>query len=480
MLSNTHQSISIFIASILFAFLACTPWQQQTQAPPPTATPIVLRFNIDGQAAAVNDPNPTPTRTQNLQLPTVQLLPTPAPTLTSTPVPSSTVPLAQPTTLLLPTLPPPTEPLPTPTSTPEAEGGIYTGNMTDLIEPQGPGPGYTLPSEANQLEFKWAWRGVEIRPCQLQEGYSFEVRLWPAPDNPHLVGSSGPMGTIDVAEAKDIIAASCDPKSGTWRYTVNYLHQTPAVVMAGGEGHFFWDVAYIQIDPYQPQMVSLPQDFFIPPSANSPTRTPVPTATAFYYPEPAVKPSGNITLLAPESGKVFGADVGPVEFKWHWDGPILTDTCQPAERYGFELRVGSVQPGYSPLGVIDVTQEQYKIGCDREAGVFHLTVLDIKQLPGIKQPFIDERWDGHYRWDVALVSIQPYISPDSAPPPNTFEISLSHYAGPLDPLGETLACGVFSSWIEAQAIFLASGGPGTDFHGIDPDGNGLACDELRK
>lgn len=474
---RNRRKIYLRVAMVLtVGLLACGSWWPQAQEPAPTTTPIVIRFGIDGQAAPVDDANPTPTHPPIIAAPMISTpLPaaTPTSTLTPEPLPSPIQSVNTPLPPVLPTEPPPT-------STPQGESGIYTGNLTDQIALQGPDASYTLPPGADQQEFKWEWHGLEMRPCQLQEGYGFEVRIWPAPDNPNVVGSVSPMGTIDVAEVQDMIAASCDPKSKTWRYTVTYLHKTPAVEIAGGWGHFLWDVAYIQIEPvYAPVMVSLPRDFFIPPSDRSPTRTPTPTATAYFYSEPADKPGGTIELLAPD-GATFGADVGPMEFKWRWDGPILEGKCQPAERYGFEIRVWSQQPGYTPLGVMDVIQDQAKVGCDHEAKVFNFTVLDIKQAPGIKQTFIDERWDGHFQWDVTLVSLQPYVSPDWAPPSKPFDITLSQYAGPLDPLGEPLACGAFSSWIEAQAVFLASGGPGQDFHQIDRDGNGLACDELRK
>jgi hypothetical protein len=79
---------------------------------------------------------------------------------------------------------------------------------------------------------------------------------------------------------------------------------------------------------------------------------------------------------------------------------------------------------------------------------------------------------------VALVSIQPYRPPDSASAPGSFEISLSQYGGPFDPFGAPLKCNAFASWIEAQAVFLAAD-PTKDPHKLDPDGNQIACDELR-
>ncbi len=37
----------------------------------------------------------------------------------------------------------------------------------------------------------------------------------------------------------------------------------------------------------------------------------------------------------------------------------------------------------------------------------------------------------------------------------------------------------FDAWSEAQSIYGVPGGPGRDPHGLDPDGDGMACEELR-
>ena len=290
-----------------------------------------------------------------------------------------------------------------------------------------------------------------------------------------------PMGTIDAIAEQDIISASCDPKTGMRRLTVNYLKNTPGVQKGGGAGHFFWDVAYIQLEAYYaPIAASPPRDFFIPPP-NNPTPTATPTATPLFMPEPGPRPIGNITLDTPVSGTTFPPTVGPVTLKWYWNGPLLENSCQPAVGYGFEIRIGSTQPGFVPLGVMDVILEQDKIACTPDSGEFNYTIPDLKEVPGVKETYVGEyRWDGQFQWDVALVSLNPYTPPTSSATPHTFEITLKGYAGSFDPTGAPLKCSQFPNWIEAQALFLAAGGPGTDFHKLDPDGNQVACDELRK
>ena len=41
-----------------------------------------------------------------------------------------------------------------------------------------------------------------------------------------------------------------------------------------------------------------------------------------------------------------------------------------------------------------------------------------------------------------------------------------------------VSCGNFSSWPEAQEVFLSSGGPGSDPHGLDGNDDGVACPHL--
>ena len=48
-----------------------------------------------------------------------------------------------------------------------------------------------------------------------------------------------------------------------------------------------------------------------------------------------------------------------------------------------------------------------------------------------------------------------------------------------DPEGPDRDCGDFDTWEEAQAFYIAAGGPNTDRHRLDGDGDGDACASLR-
>jgi micrococcal nuclease len=52
------------------------------------------------------------------------------------------------------------------------------------------------------------------------------------------------------------------------------------------------------------------------------------------------------------------------------------------------------------------------------------------------------------------------------------------YTGRYDPFGPDRDCGHFSTHAEAQAFFLAAGGPATDRHRLDADRDGVACETL--
>ncbi len=488
---NKLKRLSAVCLAALFS-MACganVPFVS-TATPVPLPTPIVVRVEIKGQTTTLYDDPPTATPIPLVTVtpfPTVAAPTRPPSAQTASPQPTDTpsgqlFPTATPTQSEMPSASPPmlpTTPIDVPSATPaESNASIYTGPLTGQIMLIDPDSGFNLPVGINHLEFKWLWTGAEVRPCQLQEGYGFQVRIWPNPASSEIANVT-PKGTIDAVEEQDIIAGSCDPKTGTRRFTVQDLANTPGVKDGGGQGQFFGDVAYVHLEPYQVVSVSVPHDFFIPPPApdSEPTATATSSPTPLYVPEPGPKPAGIITLLRPEFGHTFPPTVGQVEFKWHWSGLLPENSCQPAPGYGFEIRIGSLQPGFIPLGVMDVVKHQDKITCDREAGVFNYTLSDLKEAPGVKETFEGEnKWDGKFQWDVALVSLNPYIPPDSASIPNAFEISLAGYPGPFDPFGAPLKCSDFSTWIEAQAVYLAAGGPVKDPHQLDDDGNGVACD----
>ncbi|MCL4298059.1 MAG: hypothetical protein KJ077_20115 [Anaerolineae bacterium] len=454
---------------------------------PTTATMVVIQFDLQsGPLAGL-----TPTRAV-VELPLFPVTATPTPAATLTPLPSPTAvslttPASLPSTAADDLIPPASsssigQPAQTPIPAQPSRGAIYNGPLSAQLALLDPQPGFNLPAKLNQLEFKWQWHGPEVRPCHLDDNFGFELRLWPDLSNPYLPaaqrGNIQPLGAFDALAEQAKITDSCDPETGTRRYLLTNLNSAPGVALAGGAGQFLWDVAYVQLKPYYTVLaVSVPNDFFIPV-----TTPPVPTVTptSLYILTPAPKPAGRIILLKPEHGSVFPVNAGPVEFVWQWESQNQAPCGLTAAGYGFELHLWSTQPGFVPLGVMDVVADQRLILCDPADGTYHYHLPDLKLAPGIKATYVGElRWDGQFQWNVALVSLSPYLPPESASPPAQFEISLSSYSGAIDRLGRELRCSEIPSWPEAQAIFLAAGSE-QDPSGLDPDGNKIACDELRR
>jgi hypothetical protein len=192
-------------------------------------------------------------------------------------------------------------------------------------------------------------------------------------------------------------------------------------------------------------------------------------------PASALPVQGSITLLAPENNAVLPSNANQLEFKWLWQGSDMKlARCEKLDGFGFEVRIMPARDGFGFLGAMDAAknQEDMFFGCDPESGVHTYLVTYLKDKPGVKAGEA-----GKFLWDVALVQLNPY-KPIITPMPRLFEISFD-YQGSLDPFGLPLKCSQFPSWAEAQALFLKAGGPAQDPHNLDPDGNGIACDELR-
>jgi micrococcal nuclease len=70
------------------------------------------------------------------------------------------------------------------------------------------------------------------------------------------------------------------------------------------------------------------------------------------------------------------------------------------------------------------------------------------------------------------------VAESPAPPPPSPKPPAAAYAGPFDPFGPDRDCGDFRTHAEAQAFFVAAGGPSSDRHRLDADHDGLACETL--
>lgn len=180
---------------------------------------------------------------------------------------------------------------------------------------------------------------------------------------------------------------------------------------------------------------------------------------------------GVIALIEPQSGLNLPANVGGLELKWQWSG---ANGCRVPENYGFEVRIWPAVTGYGPLGVMDAVKEQKDVFCDPETGIFKYQVVNLKSTPGVKATGA-----GNFLWDVAYVQLKPYYTVLLTSLEQRLFAITTDYTGSFDPFGEDLDCTDFPSWAEAQAVFIKAGGPAKDPHQLDPDGNGVPCEELK-
>ncbi|CAA9556842.1 MAG: hypothetical protein AVDCRST_MAG86-268 [uncultured Truepera sp.] len=83
--------------------------------------------------------------------------------------------------------------------------------------------------------------------------------------------------------------------------------------------------------------------------------------------------------------------------------------------------------------------------------------------------------DGEY-----LVNANPTAPEVATPVPDEFEEEAAVHSSSLayDPSGPDQDCGDFSTQAEAQAFYEAAGGPESDPHGLDGEGDGTACESL--
>ena len=70
----------------------------------------------------------------------------------------------------------------------------------------------------------------------------------------------------------------------------------------------------------------------------------------------------------------------------------------------------------------------------------------------------------------------PAISPTATPAPEPTPESVVGAQPTVAP--SDVNCGDFAAWAEAQNFFIASGGPDSDPHGLDANGDGVACQSL--
>ena len=136
------------------------------------------------------------------------------------------------------------------------------------------------------------------------------------------------------------------------------------------------------------------------------------------------------------------------------------------------VRMGT-DPKYPIIDAIP-RGEQYDIDARNPSGAW-LEFCCVKGQRGwIYAPLVDVSVDVTV---IPTVSATPTVSPSPTHTP-TNTPTLTPGCDPHNPHGPDRDCGDFSTHREAQAFFIAAGGPDRDPHRLDGDGDGLACENL--
>ncbi|HMQ51228.1 MAG TPA: hypothetical protein PKD98_03955 [Anaerolineae bacterium] len=124
---------------------------------------------------------------------------------------------------------------------------VTVDGVIELVE-----PAHDIQVLPDLVNFRWRWQ--PNKNCQPPpDGYAFEIRVWRDVDN------AAPMGAMNAQAEKQRI--TCDPATGIYSLAVGNL---PSIPGTGGakDGRFRWDVALVQLDPYQPVVTTNYRLFF--------------------------------------------------------------------------------------------------------------------------------------------------------------------------------------------------------------------------
>lgn len=135
----------------------------------------------------------------------------------------------------------------------------------------------------------------------------------------------------------------------------------------------------------------------------SPTVTRAPTNTPTRVPRAATPSStiegSSIELIAPTNDTQLPSQT--VQFQWRWREN--KGCTQPPDGFAFEIRVWRDNNIDPPQGAMDAKAEKLNIQCDSTTGIRSFTIGNIKSVPGFQNTT-----EGRFRWDVALVRVDPY------------------------------------------------------------------------
>ena len=194
--------------------------------------------------------------------------------------------------------------------------------------------------------------------------------------------------------------------------------------------------------PTQIECLSAPPPAAAIPASPLPATLPTPSSTPSPTIEPTPTPETTPAAIAPKPQPEATADVSCGNF-FSWP-----------EAQEFFLSSGG--PGSDPHG-LDANDDG--VACPHLTGA---PALQAGNRPSASNP----------------EASNPETALTPGPPPESTPVIPAFVDLPFDPDGPDRNCGDFASWWEAQNFYLASGGPMSDPHRLDQNGDGTACESL--
>ncbi len=149
-----------------------------------------------------------------------------------------------------------------------------------------------------------------------------------------------------------------------------------------------------------------------------------------------------------------GSDINSDQFATATDLDTTIDATQPVEIIpGLQQADGSIAENPNSITLSDYSQEQQKIDRERYAAQIAAIAAGREEVTSVSVPTIGE------------------VNPAKYARSTTNALGVSVYSRS----GKRGNCNSYSTSYEAQRAFLEAGGPTTDSRGLDPDGDGFAC-----
>ena len=199
--------------------------------------------------------------------------------------------------------------------------------------------------------------------------------------------------------------------------------------------------------PTQIECQSAPPPAAAIPASPLPATLPTPSSTPSPTIEPTPTPEMTPAAIAPKPQPEATADVSCGNF-FSWP-----------EAQEFFLSSGG--PGSDPHGL---DGDDDGVACPHLAGA---PALQAGNRPSKSNPEASNP-----------EASNPETALTPGPPPESTPVIPAFVDLPFDPDGPDRNCGDFASWWEAQNFYLASGGPMSDPHRLDQNGDGTACESL--